>query len=101
VDAVRARKPKRLPTVLTKSEALRVISAMSGVSQLMAKLLYGSGLRALECARLRVKEVKYPNANREWGWQYVFPASTLSADPRTGVIRRHHVDESTLQKAVR
>ncbi len=59
VDAVRARKPKRLPVVLTESEALRVISAMSGVPQLMAKLLYGSGLRALECMRLRVKDVAF------------------------------------------
>lgn len=50
VDSVRARKPKRLPTVLTKSEALRVINAMTGTTQLMAKLLYGSGLHTLECA---------------------------------------------------
>jgi len=161
VDAVRARKPKRLPTVLTKTEALHVIKAMSGVPQLLAKLLYGSGLRALESVRLRVKDVdfaqhvflvregkgdkdritmlpenvvaplqehlarvkqvhtadladgygavylpyalerKYPHANREWGWQYVFPAKSRSVDPRTGVTRRHHLDESSLQKAVR
>ena len=129
VDAVRARKPKRLPTVLTKTEALQVLNAMVGVSQVMAKLLYGSGVRGLECVRVRVKDVdfaqhillvrdgkgekdrstmlpetlvaplqehlvrvkqlhtkdlaegygavylpyalerKYPNANREWGWQ--------------------------------
>src|SRR5207244_2639510 len=161
VDAVRARKPKRLPTVLTKAEALRVLNAMAGVPQVMAKLLYGSGVRGLECVRLRVKDVdfaqymllvrdgkgekdritmlpenlvtplqehlvrvkqlhtkdlaygygavylpyalerKYPNANREWGWQYVFPAKSRSADPRTGAERRHHLDESSLQKAVR
>jgi integron integrase len=161
VDAVRARKPKRLPTVLTKPEALRVLNAMGGVPQLMAKLLYGSGMRALECARLRVKDVdfaqhillvrdgkgekdritmlpenvvtplqehlarvhqvyaadlvegygavylpyalerKYPNANREWSWQYVFPAKSRSVDPRTGAERRHHLNESSLQKAVR
>ncbi|MGH2620081.1 MAG: integron integrase [Anaerolineales bacterium] len=161
LDAVRARKPKRLPTVLTKSEAQRVLQAMSGTPQLMAKLLYGSGLRVLECARLRVKdvdfeqrqilvrdgkgekdrvtmlaesaiqplqehldrvkqlhahdlaegygavylpyalEVKYPNANREWGWQYVFPAKGLSDDPPTGVRRRHHLGESGLQKSIR
>ena len=161
VDAVRARKPKRLPTVLTKPEALRVLHAMVGVPQLMAKLLYGSGVRALECVRLRVKDVdfaqhmllvrdgkgekdritmlpenvvtplqehlarakqvhatdlvegygavylpyalerKYPHANREWGWQYVFPAKSRSVDPRTGAERRHHLDESSLQKAVR
>src|SRR5262245_39822984 len=161
VDAVRARKPKRLPTVLTKPEALRVLNAMAGVPQVMAKLLYGSGMRGLECVRVRVKDVdvaqhlflvrdgkgekdritmlpetlvaplrehlervqqlhtadlaagygavylpyalerKYPNANREWGWQYVFPAKSRSMDPRTGAERRHHVDESSLQKAVR
>lgn len=161
VDAVRARKPKRLPTVLTKPEALRVLHAMVGVPQVMAKLLYGSGVRGLECVRVRVKDVdfaqhillvrdgkgekdritmlpetlvaplqehlvrvqqlhatdlaegygavylpyalerKYPNANREWGWQYVFPAKSRSVDPRTGAERRHHLDESSLQKAVR
>jgi integron integrase len=161
VDAVRAHKPKRLPTVLTKSEALRVIHAMSGTTQLMARLLYGSGLRVLECVRLRVKdidfeqrciivrdgkgekdritmlpervvssltehvahvkqlhdqdvkegngavylpyalEIKYPNANREWCWQYIFPSKSLSIDPRMGLKRRHHLNESSLQKAVR
>ena len=160
VDAVRARKPERLPNVLTRSEVARVLSALSGTSQLMAKLLYGSGLRALECLRLRVKdidfeqrsilvrdgkgekdritmlpesvltplrehlqrvnqlhirdvaeghgavylpyalEVKYPSANQEWGWQYVFPAKSVAVDASTGVVRRHHVNESSLQKAV-
>lgn len=84
VDAVRAKKPKRLPTVLTKEEVRRVIGCMSGTHQLMAKLLYGSGLRLMECIRLRVKD-----------------SDRLSRDPRSGVIRRHHVDESGLQKAVR
>jgi integrase len=46
-------------------------------------------------------ERKYPNANREWGWQYVFPSGRLSVDPRSGAVRRHHLDESGLQKAVR
>ena len=161
IDAVRAKKPKRLPTVLTKPEVFRVIGFLSGTHQLMAKLLYGSGLRLLECVRLRVKDVdfaqrqiivrdgkghkdrvtmlpdslisplegflrhvkmihdedlalgygsvylpyalerKYPNAHKEWMWQYVFPASKRSRDPRSGVIRRHHVHESGLQKAVR
>jgi integron integrase len=123
--------------------------------------LYGSGLRLMECLRLRVKDLdfghrailvrqgkggkdrvvtlpdeliqplqrhleavrnthakdlqdgfgkvylphalarKYPNAASEWGWQYVFPASKRSIDPRSGVERRHHVDESSLQKAVK
>ncbi len=161
VDSVRAKKPKRLPTVLTKEEVFKVIGFLSGTHQLMAKLLYGSGLRLMECVRLRVKDVdfaqhqiivrdgkgmkdrvtmlpeilvlplqehlrhvklihagdlvkgygsvylpfalerKYPHANREWIWQYVFPAFKLSRDPRSGVIRRHHIHESGLQKAVR
>ncbi len=161
IDSVRAKRPKRLPTVLTKEETLRVIGFLSGTHQLMAKLLYGSGLRLMECVRLRVKDVdfaqrqiivrdgkgmkdritmlpdvliqrlrehlqhtkhiheddlakgygsvylpfalerKYPNADREWLWQYVFPATRLSTDPRTGITRRHHINESSLQKAVR
>ncbi|MCK4316796.1 MAG: integron integrase, partial [Anaerolineae bacterium] len=161
IDSVRAKRPKRLPTVLTKEETLRVIGFLLGTHQLMAKLLYGSGLRLMECVRLRVKDVdfaqrqiivrdgkgmkdritmlpdvliqrlrehlqhtkhiheddlakgygsvylpfalerKYPNADREWLWQYVFPATRLSTDPRTGITRRHHINESSLQKAVR
>ena len=161
IDAVRAKKPKRLPTVLTKEEAQQVLNATSGTCQLITRLLYGSGLRLMECLRLRVKDLdfaqhqivvrdgkgakdrvtvlpesltsplrkhlrhvsmvhqqdldngygavylptalerKYPNANREWIWQYVFPSSTLSKDPRSGVTRRHHLHESTVQRAVR
>jgi integron integrase len=161
VTPVRPQKPERLPTVLAKNEALRVINALSGVHQLMAKILYGSGLRLIECIRLRVKDIdfeqhglivrdgkgekdrvtmlpeslavplkehlarvqqihqqdikngygtaylpyalekKYPNASREWAWQYVFPAKSVSIDPRSNVMRRHHADESGLQKAVR
>jgi integrase len=44
---------------------------------------------------------KYPQANAEWGWQYVFPASVRSLDPRDGQERRHHLDESRLQRAVK
>jgi integron integrase len=161
LDAVRAKKPKRLPTVLTKEEVQRVLAAMSGNYQLIAKLLYGSGLRLIECLRLRVKDVdfaqrqiivrdgkgrkdrvtvlpnslieslqkhlrrvemlhqkdlddgygtvylpdalekKYPNANCEWIWQYVFPSKSPSKDPRSGVTRRHHLHESAVQRAVR
>jgi integron integrase len=161
VDALRAKRPKRLPTVLTKDETLRLIGCLSGTHQLMAKLIYGSGLRLMECLRLRVKDLefdrraiivrdgkgaqdrvtvlpdslipllkehlqrvkalheqdlaqgygtvylpdalalKYPNTDREWGWQYVFPASSLSQDPRSGVTRRHHLHESSLQKAIK
>lgn len=158
---VRARQPERLPIVLTRPEVQAVIRQMSGTYQLMAKLLYGSGLRLMECVRLRVKDLdfgqhqiivrdgkgakdritmlpnqlveplqihlatvkqlhladldkgwgavympdaldhKYPNAAKEWPWQYAFPADRLTADPRSSVIRRHHLDESSLQKAVR
>jgi integron integrase len=161
ITPVRAKKPERLPTVLTREEARRVIGLMSGTHQLMAKLLYGSGLRLMECVRLRVQDIdfdqhqiivrdgkggkdrvtmlpdalvpflrehlqrvrlihesdlaqgygsvylpyalerKYPNASTEWIWQYVFPSERLSVDPRSGVTRRHHIDENTLQKAVR
>ncbi|MGQ9585800.1 MAG: integron integrase [Anaerolineae bacterium] len=161
VDALRAKRPKRLPTVLTKDETLRLIGCLSGTHQLMAKLIYGSGIRLMECLRLRVKDLefeqralivrngkgaqdrvtvlpdslisllqehlqrvkalheqdlaqgygavylpdalarKYPNADKEWGWQYVFPASSLSQDPRSGVTRRHHLHESSLQKAIK
>ncbi len=161
IDVVRAKQPSHLPTVLTKSEAARVLAALAGTSQLMAKLLYGSGLRAMECLRLRVKDldfdqhqiivrdgkgekdrvtmlpaslsgplrdhlqrvqqihqhdlaagfgavylpyalsVKYPNAAKEWAWQYVFPAKSRSLDPRTGLEQRHHLHESNLQKAIR
>ena len=161
VNALRAKKPKRLPVVMTKQECQSVIAALSGTYQLMAKLLYGSGLRLTECLRLRVKDVdfaqnhlvvragkgdkdrvtllpdnlkpeitshlhrvnlqhqddlkqgygqvylpnalarKYPNADRDWAWQYVFPSRNLSNDPRSNIIRRHHASESGLQKAVR
>jgi len=161
VEPVRAQKPQRLPVVLTREEVRLVFAQMSGLHLLMAQLLYGTGMRLMECARLRVKDVdfarreilirdgkgekdrvtmlpaslsaplqahlqevkvlhqrdlaegygavylpyalerKYPNAATEWGWQYVFPATKRSVDPRSGVTRRHHLDESALQKAVR
>jgi integron integrase len=158
---VRAKRPLRLPTVLSKEEVHRVLRGLSGEYLLMAQLLYGSGLRLMEVLRLRVKDVdfdqrmilvhdgkgfkdrvtmlpdqliaplqahleivrqmhvadlgrglgnvylpyalerKYPGAARDWRWQYVFPSDRLSADPRTGILGRHHVDESGLQKEVR
>jgi integron integrase len=159
-EIVAAKAPRRLPVVLTREEVRAVLAQLSGVHQLMAQLLYGSGLRLMECVRLRVKDLdfaqrqivvrdgkggkdrvtplperlapllqdhlrcihhlyqadcergygavylpfalehKYPGANREWGWQYVFPADRLSTDPRDGTIRRHHRDERALQSAV-
>jgi integron integrase len=161
IQAMRARKPKRLPTVLTREEVLLLFNQMSGIHKLIAQLLYGSGLRLMEALRLRVKDLdfeyrtitvrdgkgekdritilpdllqdplrhhleqvrrlhqqdldqgygavylpealarKYPNAEREWGWQWVFPSPRLSLDPRTGVIRRHHLDPSSVQRAIR
>jgi integron integrase len=161
VDAIRAQKPKRLPTVLSRDEVKRVIGAITGTHQLVARLLYGSGLRLIESLRLRVKDIdfaycqvlvrdgkgqkdrvtvlpnvlvdplkahlqrvamlhgqdldaghgavylpyalaaKYPNAGKEWVWQYVFPSENLSIDPRSAVTRRHHLGESSVQRAVR
>ncbi len=161
IVSVRAKRPKRLPTVLTKSEVQLLISSMSGKHQLMAKLLYGSGLRLMECIRLRIKDidfhqhqvivrdgkglkdrvtvlpdaavqglhrhlrrvkllheddlangfggvslpyalaVKYPSAQFEWKWQYIFPSKNISRDPRSGDLKRHHADPSSLQNAVR
>ena len=160
-NVVRAKPRRRVPVVLTPSEVAQVLRQMSGREWLMASLLYGTGMRLMECLRLRVKDVdmarneliirepkfgrdrrtvlpqslkdplraqidsalqvhardlemgfgevalphalarKYPNAGREPGWQYVFPASRRGTDPYDGKERRHHRDEKMLQKAVR
>jgi len=161
-SAVRAKRPERLPVVLTKAEASKLLAAMKpGTIGLMVRLLYGTGMRLMECVRLRVKDVlfeenqivvrdgkgakdrvtmlpssvkaelethlervqllhqsdlktgggevylpdalarKYPQAAREWGWQYVFPAAQMSRDPRSGKIRRHHASETSLQRALK
>jgi len=160
-DIVAAKQPQRLPTVLTIEEARALLALLQGQAWLIASILYGSGLRILECCRLRVLDVdfnmrqivvrngkgakdritmlpsvlleplrshldlvkqqhrrdsdagggsvylpfaldrKYPNAPHEWKWQYVFPADRASRDPRTGVVRRHHVEEQQIQRAVR
>jgi len=157
----RAKRPVRLPTVLTEGEVARLLAAMEGTTGLMAALIYGCGLRQRECLRLRVKDIefvyrqllvregkgakdrvtmlpeklldplhrhlgrvqalhardlkegfgeaelpqalgrKYPRAGREWAWQFVFPSQNRSADPLTGVIRRHHLYPQTLSRAVR
>ncbi|GFZ88340.1 integron integrase [Dyella caseinilytica] len=158
---VRAKRPQRVPVVLSRDEVTRLLALLEGRQALMASLLYGSGLRLMECVRLRVKDVdfacneicvrdgkggkdrhvplparlrqnlcqqvervrlihkhdlmegvgevwlphalarKYPSASRELGWQYVFPATRLSQDPRDGTWRRHHIDEASLQRAVK
>ena len=160
-DVVRAKRPLHLPVVLTRDEVRAVLQRLNGVPRLMALLLYGAGLRLLECCRLRVKDVdfatnqivirdgkgrkdrvtmlpaavkaaltvhlkgaheqheadlrhgagwvelpgallrKYPNAGREWGWQWVFPATRFYVERITGQRRRHHLHESVLQRAVK
>ena len=157
---VRAKRPPRLPVVLTLSEVRALLAQMEGTRWLIASLLYGTGMRVMECMRLRVKDVeferreitvregkggkdrvtmlperlieplrnhlpkvralhevdlregygevylpfalarKYPQAARQWGWQYVFPSKQRSLDPLSGKIRRHHLDEKVVQRAV-
>lgn len=165
LNALRARRPEYLPVVLSIEEVRALLAELDGIDLLMAEILYGAGLRILECSRLRVKDVdfarkqlvvregkgakdrvvplparverrlreqvdqvqrvherdlraghgrvwlpfalkeKYPNADRELGWQYLFPSSRQSVDPREGagesVFRRHHRHESLLQKRVK
>ncbi len=160
-DVVRAKRPARLPTVLSRSEVERLLAHLDGSMQLIVRLLYGTGMRLMEGVRLRVKDVdferreilirdgkggkdrvtmlpeslrqplqvhlrgrrgvfdadsregraevwmpdalsvKYPHAASQWGWQYVFVAQSFSADPRSGAVRRHHVDEGQIQRQVR
>lgn len=161
IEMVRAKKDKRLPTVLSVDEVMRVLENMSGVYRIMAEIMYGGGLRLNECLTLRVKDVdlfnrritlrdtksnqdrvtclassiipalqlhlakiqaqhtedlangygevelpfalekKYPGAPFEWGWQYVFPAAQFSTDPRSKHVRRHHIFETSVQRAVK
>ena len=156
---VRAKQPVRVPVVLSGHEVAAVLNHMKGTTRLMAMLLYGAGLRLLECCRLRVKDIdfdrnqlvvragkgdkdrftmlpgaareplqahlrwvkhrheddlraglgtvelpgalarKYPNADKEWAWQWAFPASSHYTDAISGERRRHHLHESVLQKA--
>jgi integron integrase len=161
VQVMRAKKSVHVPTVLSKDEVKKILGRLNGVYYIIGRLLYGSGLRLMECMRLRIKDVdfdlrtvtardtksnrdrvtplpvsvidplrshlkrvaiqheedlrlgfgsvempgalavKYPNAQYEWGWQYVFPAGKFSTDPRSGVVRRHHLFETSVQKAIR
>ncbi|UCF07116.1 MAG: integron integrase [bacterium] len=158
---MRAKKPKRLPEVLAKSEVRSVLKHLDGVPWIVVMLLSGAGLRLLECLRLRIKDIdfgyhqiivregkggedritmlpdavttrlkhqfeevrdlhqhdiksgrgsvklpgalskKYPNAERQWGWQWVFPATRCYRDRRLGKIYRHHLHESVIQRAVK
>lgn len=159
LNSVRAVYKRRLPVVLTVKEVDSLFDRMSGICRLMAKLIYGCGLRLNECLSLRIKDVdieqgilivrsgkgdkdrrtvlpeslkndliahisdvktlydqdrekyisavylpgaldrKYPNAGKEWGWFWVFPSQSLSVDPRTHTVRRHHIHPASLQKA--
>lgn len=160
-NVTQAKAPKRLPVVLTKDEVQALLNRLDGTMWLLVSLLYGSGLRLMECLRLRVKDVdlarceilvregkgfkdrvtmlpkslveplkqhlvkvkalhqedlaaghgevfmpmalnrKYPNGGKDWSWQYVFPSIKLSVDPLSKVIRRHHADEKTVQRAMK
>jgi len=160
-NVVRAKQPQRLPVVLTRTEVREVLARMKDMHGLMANMLYGTGMRLMECVRLRVKDVdferseilirdgkggkdrvtmlpssvvtglqthmeqrrtlfeddnrigkanvflpdalatKYPNAATEWCWQYIFPSGRYSIDPRSGMERRHHIDEKLLQRAMK
>jgi len=161
IAAIRSKKPPRLPVVLSKDEVTALLGHMRGETALMARVMYGGGLRLQELLRLRVQDVdfangyllihagkgdkdrttllaqsvrddlqthlrkvrhmfeqdlqdghanvwlpgalarKYPHAPCSWEWQFVFPAKSLSQDPETGELRRHHVGGSNLQKAIR
>ena len=158
---VRARRPHRVPVVLSREETAALLAELTGPNALVASLLYGSGLRLLECLRLRIQDLdparcqltiregkgardrmalypqsltqpmdahlsgvravftedrrhgqpgvalphalerKIPSAGSDWRWQWVFPAARLSKDPRSGVVRRHHLHESGVQRAIR
>jgi len=160
-NLVRAKRSKRLPVVMTRAEIKSLLSCLHGTPLLVATILYGTGMRLMECLRLRVKDIefgrnqiivreakgdrdrrvplpsvvrprlaawlsqvkriherdraegfgrvylpyalarKYPRAETEWGWQWVFPAGGRSRDPRSGLERRHHVEDWGIQRAVR
>jgi len=160
-DLLRAKRPVRLPVVLSEAEVRKLLEQLDGVTWMMASLLYGAGLHLQECLMLRVKDVdfayrqilvrngkgakdrvtmlpegavqplqahlgkvrtlhrrdlaegygevwlphalsrKYPRAGYEWGWQFLFPSKNRSADPESGVIRRHHLYPDTMSRAVK
>jgi integron integrase len=160
-QSVRAKQPQKLPTVLSREEVTKILAVLRGDNQLIGALLYGSGLRLMECLRLRVKDLnfeyaclhihdgkgmkdrvvtlptqlhpplqrllhrnllrhqndvesgiggvylpfalsrKYPKAPKEWKWQYLFPATRLSRDPRSDRVGRHHLHITAFQKTMR
>ena len=160
-DVVRARRPERLPVVLARDEVRAILQRLEGPSRLMAYLMYGAGVRLLECCRLRIQDIdfrrneivvrggkgdkdrvtmlpaavkldlerqvesrrrqhqrdiehgagwvelptalarKYPNAGREWAWQWVFAATRTYVEAASGQRRRHHLHESVIQRAIK
>ena len=158
---VRAKRPKKLPVVLSRREVDLLINQLQGVHRLIASLLYGTGMRLMEGLRLRIQDIdfdyqrihvhhakgskdryvplpailvdalqqqinkveqlhtldlaagygetilpdalsrKFPNAGHELKWQFLFPSGRLAVDPYSGVIRRHHLHESAIQKAIK
>ncbi len=160
-NVIRAKRSKKIPVVFTKEEVKNILTHLKSEKQLMASLLYGSGLRLTECLRLRVKDVdfenkqiivrdgkgekdrvtllsekivphlkrhiskvkkiynadkengigttnipyalerKYPSIAKEWHWAYVFPSTKHAVDKETGELKRHHLNESVLQRAVK
>jgi integron integrase len=158
---LRPQRSKTVPIVLSKEEVKRLIANLTGTNKLIAQVMYGGGLRVMECMRLRVKDIdfdnhqvivrdgkgendrftilpdsliqplqlhlryvkslhekdladgfgsvylpyalerKYKNADKDWIWQYLFPAPETSTDKRTGIIRRHHIHETIIQKSIK
>jgi integron integrase len=161
VDAVRAKRGRHLPEVLSREEVRRLLAVVEGTTGLMLRLMYGTGMRLMECVRLRVKDVdfdrgvitvrggkgdkdrqvmlpralvadlrahqerlrvlwkadreaelpgvwlpealgtKYPNAGKEFPWQWFFPSKQMSQDPETGEWRRHHLHDKALGHAMK
>jgi integron integrase len=157
----RPKKPRRLPTVLSHSEIQTLFCHLRGMNELMIRLMYGTGLRVMECVRLRILDLdfeyrqitvragkgkkdravpmpstlidrlqkqafwveqqhgrdlangfgsvflpdalarKYPNAEKEFRWQYLFPATRIAQDPRSGALRRHHIHQTVIQRTIK
>ncbi|MGD8795276.1 MAG: integron integrase [Thiohalophilus sp.] len=160
-NIVRAKRKKYLPVVFNRDEVRALLAQFDGTKWLIFSMIYGCGMRVMECLRLRIKDIdfhykeitirdgkgnkdrvtvlpdklieplklhldkakelheydlkcgygcvylpyalerKYPNACREWGWQYVFPSKNISKDPRTGIYRRHHLDQKNIQRRMK
>lgn len=158
---VRAKPSRRLPVVLSQAETARLLRHVRGTEGVAIRLLYGTGMRLMECLRLRVKDLdidrgeitircgkgnkdrrtmlpssliedlrlilderrrwherdlacgladvdlpnaldrKYPRARTELAWQYAFASPSHSADPRSGVVRRHHLHEDRISRALK